>query len=103
MTKKKRLVILNSPQNPTGGILAKKDLEAIATILRRHPEGWVYADEIYSRLCYEESFASIASLPGMYERTIISDGAAKTWAMTAWRLCFASKPLLTSHVVLWST
>src|SRR5258708_5771952 len=81
ITKKTKLVILNSPQNPTGGILARRDLEAIAAILRRHPEVWIYADEIYSRLCYEGSFASIASLPGMGERTIISHGASKNRAM----------------------
>jgi len=103
ITKKTRLVILNSPQNPTGGILAKKDLEAIAAILRRHPDVWIYADEIYSRLCYEGSFASIASLPGMFERTIISDGASKTWAMTGWRIGFASNPILAPQFVRWVT
>ena len=103
ITKKTKLVILNSPQNPTGGILTRKDLEAIAAILRRHPEVWVYADEIYSRLCYEESFASIASLPGMHERTIISDGASKTWAMTGWRIGFASNPVLAPQFVRWVT
>ena len=103
LTKKTKLVILNSPQNPTGGILTRKDLEGIAAILRRHPEVWIYADEIYSRLCYEESFASIASLPGMHERTIISDGASKTWAMTGWRIGFASNPVLAPQFVRWVT
>src|SRR6266480_3683397 len=103
ITKKTKLVILNSPQNPTGGILAGKDLEAIAAILRRHPEVWIYADEIYSRLCYEGSFASIASLPGMVERTIISDGASKTWAMTGWRIGFALNPTLAPQFVRWVT
>ncbi len=103
LTPKTRLVILNSPQNPTGGILTRKDLEAIAAILRRYPDVWIYADEIYSRLCYEESFVSIASLPGMYERTIISDGASKTWAMTGWRIGFASNPVLAPQFVRWVT
>lgn len=98
-----KLLILNSPHNPTGGILARKDLEDIAAILRRHPAVWVYADEIYSRLCYEGAFASIASLPGMYERTIICDGASKTWAMTGWRLGFASNPVLAPQFVRWVT
>jgi aspartate/methionine/tyrosine aminotransferase len=98
-----KLLILNSPHNPTGGILARRDLEAIAAILRRHPQVWVYADEIYSRLCYAEPFSSIAALPGMYERTIISDGASKTWAMTGWRLGFASNPLLAPQFVRWVT
>jgi aspartate/methionine/tyrosine aminotransferase len=103
LTPRTRLLILNSPHNPTGGILARGDLEAIAAILRRHPDVWVYADEIYSRLCYEGEFASIASLPGMYERTIISDGASKTWAMTGWRLGFASNPILAPQFVRWVT
>jgi len=103
VTKKTKLVILNSPQNPTGGILTRKDLESIAAVLRRHPEVWIYADEIYSRLCYEEPFASIASLPGMHERTIISDGASKTWAMTGWRIGFASNPVLAPQFVRWVT
>ena len=103
ITPKTKLLILNSPQNPTGGILSKKDLEAIAAILRRHPHVWVYADEIYSRLCYGEEFSSIASFPDMYERTVISDGASKTWAMTGWRIGFASNPVLAPHFVRWIT
>ncbi len=103
ITPRTKLLILNSPQNPTGGILTRRDLEAIAAILRRHPDVWIYADEIYSRLVYEGSFASIASLPGMYERTIISDGASKTWAMTGWRLGFASNPVLAPQFVRWVT
>jgi aspartate/methionine/tyrosine aminotransferase len=86
ITPKTKLLILNTPHNPTGGILSRKDLQAIAAILQKHPHIWVYADEIYSRLCYTEAFFSIAQLPGMYERTIISDGASKTWAMTGWRI-----------------
>jgi aspartate/methionine/tyrosine aminotransferase len=103
LTARTKLLILNSPHNPTGGILARRDLENIAAILRRHPDVWVYADEIYSRLCYEGDFASIASLAGMYERTIISDGASKTWAMTGWRLGFASNPVLAPQFVRWVT
>ena len=101
ITPRTKLLILNSPHNPTGGILAKKDLEAIGAILRRHPEVWVYADEIYSRLVYEGDFASIASLPGMLERTIISDGASKTWAMTGWRIGFAANPALAPQFTRW--
>jgi aspartate/methionine/tyrosine aminotransferase len=103
ITPRTRLLILNSPQNPTGGILTRRDLENIAAILHRHPEVWVYADEIYSRLLYEGAFASIASLPGMFERTIISDGASKTWAMTGWRIGFASNPVLAPQFVRWVT
>ncbi|HTO51325.1 MAG TPA: pyridoxal phosphate-dependent aminotransferase [Burkholderiales bacterium] len=103
LTPRTKLLILNSPHNPTGGILTRRDLEAIAVILRRHPGVWVYADEIYSRLCYEGEFASIASLPGMYERTIVSDGASKTWAMTGWRLGFAANPVLAPEFTRWVT
>jgi aspartate aminotransferase len=103
LTPRTKLLILNSPHNPTGGILTRRDLEAIAAILRRHPDVWVYADEIYSRLCYEGEFASIASLPEMYERTIIADGASKTWAMTGWRLGFAANPLLAPEFTRWVT
>ena len=103
LTPRTKLLILNSPHNPTGGILTRGDLEAIAAILRKHPDVWIYADEIYSRLCYEGEFASIASLPGMYERTIVSDGASKTWAMTGWRLGFTSNPVLAPQFVRWVT
>ena len=103
LTPRTKLLILNSPHNPTGGILTRRDLEVIAAILRRHPDVWVYADEIYSRLCYEGEFASIASLPGMYERTIVSDGASKTWAMTGWRLGFAANPVLAPEFTRWVT
>ena len=103
ITPRTRLLILNYPHNPTGGLLSKKDLQAIAAILRRHPRIWVYADEIYSRLCYAGEFFSIAQLPGMYERTIISDGASKTWAMTGWRIGFASNPRLAPAFTRWIT
>ena len=103
ITPRTKLLILNSPQNPTGGILQRRDLEQIAAILRRHPQVWVYADEIYSRLVYDGDFASIASLADMYERTIISDGASKTWAMTGWRIGFASNPTLAPQFTRWVT
>ncbi|MGA7983981.1 MAG: pyridoxal phosphate-dependent aminotransferase [Burkholderiales bacterium] len=103
ITPKTRLLILNYPHNPTGGLLSRKELEQIGAILKRHPQVWVYADEIYSRLVYGESFFSIAQVPGMYERTIISDGASKTWAMTGWRIGFASNPVLAPMFTRWIT
>lgn len=103
ITPKTRLLILNYPHNPTGGTLSRQDLEAIAAILRKHPQVWVYADEIYSRLSYADEFFSIAQLPDMYERTIISDGASKTWAMTGWRIGFTSNPLLAPVFTRWIT
>ena len=98
-----KLLILNSPQNPTGGILRIQDLEAIAEVLRRHPQVWIYADEIYSRLVFDGEFRSIASLPDMRERTIISDGCSKTWAMTGWRIGFTANAALAPAFTRWVT
>ncbi|MCX7901404.1 MAG: pyridoxal phosphate-dependent aminotransferase, partial [Burkholderiaceae bacterium] len=98
-----RLLILNSPHNPTGGLLSRADLQAIAAVLERHPQVWVYADEIYSRLVYDGEFVSLASLPGMRERTIISDGASKTYAMTGWRIGFAANRALAPVFTRWIT
>jgi aspartate/methionine/tyrosine aminotransferase len=103
ITDKTRLLILNSPHNPTGGILPRADMLAIAQILQRHPRVWVFADEIYGRLVYDGEFVSIASLPGMLERTIISDGCSKTWAMTGWRLGFAANRALAPYFTTWIT
>ena len=103
ITPKTRLLILNSPHNPTGGSLKRGDLEAIADILRLHPQVWVFADEIYSRLLYEGEFVSLASLEGMRERTIISDGASKTWAMTGWRIGFIANRTLAPVFTRWIT
>jgi len=103
ITAKTKLLILNYPHNPTGGLLAKKDLQAVAAILQKHPQVWVYADEIYSRLCFSGEFFSIAQVPGMYERTILCDGASKTWAMTGWRIGFASNPVLAPAFTRWIT
>ena len=85
VTPKTKLIIINSPQNPTGGILTLEDLKAIADIAisKNIP---VLSDEIYSRILYEGKHHSIASLPDMKERTIILDGLSKTYAMTGWRI-----------------
>ena len=103
ITPKTRLLILNSPHNPTGGSLKRADLEAIAEILRMHPQIWVFADEIYSRLLYDGDFVSLASLEGMRDRTIISDGASKTWAMTGWRIGFIANKTLAPVFTRWIT
>ena len=103
ITSKTKLLILNSPQNPTGGIIPRKDIEAIAAIMRKHPQVWIFADEIYSQLCYEGEFCSLAQFPGMIERTIICDGASKTWAMTGWRLGFAANKALAPVFTRWVT
>src|SRR5688572_19942527 len=103
ITPRTRLLILNYPHNPTGGCLSRKDLETIAQVLKKHPQVWIYADEIYSRIAYQGDFFSIAQVPGMYERTIISDGASKTWAMTGWRIGFTSNPQLAPLFTRWIT
>ena len=103
ITPKTRLLILNSPQNPTGGVLSAADFDAIAEILGRHPQIWVFADEIYSRLIYDGGFDTLAKRAGMQERTIICDGASKTWAMTGWRLGYVANRALAPTFTRWIT
>jgi aspartate/methionine/tyrosine aminotransferase len=91
VTDRTRLIIFNSPANPTGGVLNRADLEAIAAIAIER-DIIVLADEIYGRILYEGEHHSIAALPGMAERTIILDGFSKTFAMTGWRLGYAIVP-----------
>jgi aspartate/methionine/tyrosine aminotransferase len=86
ITKKTKMIILNSPENPTGGVLTKEDLKVIADCIANRDDVIVLSDEIYSRIIYEGTHESIASLPGMKEKTIILDGFSKTYAMTGWRL-----------------
>jgi aspartate aminotransferase len=86
-----KLVILNSPQNPTGGVILEPDLHALAELLEP-TDPWILSDEVYSKFVYGSGFASIASLPGLLARTIIVDGCSKTFAMTGWRCGFAAMP-----------
>ena len=86
ITKKTKMIILNSPENPTGGILTKEDLKVIADCIADRDDVIVLSDEIYSRIIYEGKHESIVSLPGMKEKTILLDGFSKTYAMTGWRL-----------------
>jgi len=93
-----KLIIINSPANPTGGLLSRENLEQIADLVR-DKNILIMSDEIYDRLVYEDEPVSIASLPGMKERTIILDGFSKTYAMTGWRLGYGVLPLdLVEHV-----
>ncbi len=85
ITDRTRLVIINSPQNPTGGVLEAKDIRDIAAAIGDR-DIMVFADEIYSRLIYDGEHHSIFSLPGWRERTVLLDGFSKTYAMTGWRL-----------------
>jgi len=86
ITEKTKMIILNSPENPTGGVLTRDDLKLIADCIAERDDLIVLSDEIYSRIIYEGSHESIASLPGMKEKTVILDGFSKTHAMTGWRL-----------------
>jgi aspartate aminotransferase len=92
LTNRTKLLILNSPQNPTGGSIPKEDLVVIADLVR-DCDVIVLSDEIYSRIYYgDEPPFSIASLPGMLEKTIILDGFSKTYAMTGWRIGYGAMP-----------
>lgn len=98
VTDRTRLIILNSPANPTGGVLSPDDLAQVAEIAlaRQIP---VLADEIYSHILYDEAFASIATIPGMQDLTIILDGYSKTYAMTGWRMGYGVMPIeLAQHI-----
>jgi aspartate aminotransferase len=91
LTPRTRMIVLNSPSNPTGGVYSAQTLARVAEAALDHGL-WILTDEIYSRLVYEGKAHSIASLPGMGERTIIADGFSKSYAMTGWRLGFGIMP-----------
>jgi aspartate aminotransferase len=95
LSERTKMVILNSPANPTGGVLTPEDIAGLADILRERPDVFVLSDEIYSRMLYESPFASIASEPdlGPDGRTVILDGFSKTYAMTGWRLGYGVMPV----------
>jgi aspartate/methionine/tyrosine aminotransferase len=86
-----KLVILNSPQNPTGGVIDPTTIDETSALIRGS-DTWVLSDEVYWRLIYDDEFSSIASRPEMLERTILLDGLSKTYAMTGWRCGFAAVP-----------
>ena len=96
VTPRTKLIVINSPANPTGGVLTREDLERIAAIAIEH-DLVVLSDEIYSRILYTGEHTSIAALPGMAERTIVLDGFSKTWAMTGWRLGYGIVPGWLNH------
>ena len=91
ITDKTKILILPFPNNPTGAIMERKDLEAIAEVILEH-DLFVLSDEIYSELTYKDEHVTIASLPGMQERTILINGFSKAYAMTGWRLGYACGP-----------
>jgi aspartate/methionine/tyrosine aminotransferase len=91
LSAKTKMLILNSPHNPTGGVIPAADIRAIADMVRDR-DLIVLADEIYSRISFEETPLSITALPGMLEKTIILDGFSKTYAMTGWRMGYGVMP-----------
>ncbi|MDE7029677.1 MAG: aminotransferase class I/II-fold pyridoxal phosphate-dependent enzyme [Lachnospiraceae bacterium] len=91
ITDKTKVLILPFPNNPTGAIMERSDLEEIAKVIERH-DIFVLSDEIYAELCYTDRHVSIANIPGMWERTILINGFSKAYAMTGWRLGYACGP-----------
>jgi aspartate aminotransferase len=98
LTPRTRLVILNSPANPTGGVIPRADLAEMAALLHQH-DLVVLSDEIYRRIWYDEQPHSIASFDGMAEKTVILDGFSKTYAMTGWRLGYGVMPVRLANAV----
>jgi aspartate aminotransferase len=86
-----KLVIINSPNNPTGGVVSADELRAASDLILESP-AWVLSDEVYRRLAYDDVVTSIATLPGMLERTVLLDGLSKTYSMTGWRCGYAAVP-----------
>lgn len=91
ITPKTKVLIMPFPNNPTGAIMERKDLEAVAEVVKKH-DLYVISDEIYAELSYLESHVTIASLPGMQERTVLINGFSKSYSMTGWRLGYACAP-----------
>ncbi|MGH7641755.1 MAG: pyridoxal phosphate-dependent aminotransferase [Candidatus Dormibacteria bacterium] len=91
ITPKTRMIIINSPQNPTGGVLTESDLDRLADLSERH-DLWIVSDEIYSEICFQDLPKPIWSRPGLAQRTIIMDGLSKTYAMCGWRLGYGVMP-----------
>jgi len=102
ITDKTKLLIINSPHNPTGGVLKKETLKAIADLVI-DKDLMVYSDEVYSTLVYDGKFESIASINGMLDKTIIADCCSKSYAMTGWRLGYAANKILAKHFARWMT
>ncbi len=98
ITKRTKLLIINSPANPTGGVLNRDEISRIAELAVSH-DLTVLADEIYSEILYEGEHVSIATMPGMAERTIVLDGFSKTYAMTGWRLGYGAMPAEFAEII----
>jgi aspartate aminotransferase len=100
VNKNTRLVILNSPHNPCGSVLSREEIERIAAIVREQSDAYILTDEVYKDLLYTGEHVSIATMPGMADRTIILDGLSKSYAMTGWRLGYGVFPEpLVEHII----
>jgi aspartate/methionine/tyrosine aminotransferase len=92
VTDKTKLIIINSPQNPTGGVLTPEDMKGIAELAEKH-DAWILSDEVYSKMVYEGKHVSIYDYPEVRDRVILLEGHSKTYAMTGWRLGYAAMPV----------
>jgi aspartate/methionine/tyrosine aminotransferase len=92
VTDKTKLIIINSPQNPTGGVLTSEDMKGIAELAEKH-DAWILSDEVYSKMVYEGKHVSIYDYPEVRDRVILLEGHSKTYAMTGWRLGYAAMPV----------
>lgn len=92
LTDKTKLLILNSPSNPTGAVWSRPELEALAEVVKSHPRLMVLSDEIYEYILFDGKMTSFASLPGMRERSVTVNGFSKSFAMTGWRLGYSAGP-----------
>jgi len=93
-----KLIIVNTPHNPTGGVLTAKDMQGIAELAKKH-DAWILSDEVYSKMVYDGKHVSIYDYPEVMDRTILLEGHSKTYAMTGWRLGYAAMPVeLAAHI-----
>jgi aspartate/methionine/tyrosine aminotransferase len=99
LTPQTRMVIVNSPSNPTGAVYARAELEALAAVLRTRPDVWIVSDEIYEHVVFDAEHVSIGSMEGMAERTVTVNGFSKGYAMTGWRLGYLTAPLPVAKAV----
>jgi aspartate aminotransferase len=92
ITPKTKMIMFSSPCNPSGSVYNREELTALAKVLEKHPDIIIVADEIYEHINFSNSFCSIASIPGMYERTVTVNGVSKAFAMTGWRIGYIGAP-----------
>jgi aspartate/methionine/tyrosine aminotransferase len=103
ITDNTRLLILNSPHNPTGSNMSAEELDELAEIVAPYDNLWIYSDEVYCGLVYDGEFRSISARPGMKARTVVADSASKTYAMTGWRIGYAANETLAPAFTRWVT